>query len=197
MSKETKYNIRNQKIIETAEKLIKKNGFHHFKMSDISDELDIAKGTIYNHYPSKEELLFVIIFPKMEKLRDSLKKIASKRNPFKKKFQNVIQMVLESDYHQFLLLSFSDMSILFQEKNQRQMEIIQSQIIHEFHNVLLQGVEEGIVRENFSADFLSHQILLTLNPLLHSLLVNDSGKMTHKEYVRQTTELLLYGIQKG
>lgn len=197
MSKETKYNIRNQKIIETAEKLIKKNGFQHFKMSDISDELDIAKGTIYNHYPSKEELLFVIIFPKMEKLRDSLKKIASKRNPFKKKFQNVIQMVLESDYHQFLLLSFSDMSILFQEKNQRQMEIIQSQIIHEFHNVLLQGVEEGIVREDFSADFLSHQILLTLNPLLHSLLVNDSGKMTHKEYVRQTTELLLYGIQKG
>lgn len=89
------------------------------------------------------------------------------------------------------------MSILFQEKNQREMEKIQNEIIQEFHNVLLQGVVEGVVGQNFSADFLSHQILLTLNPLLHSLLVNDSGKMTHEEYVRQTTELLLHGIQKG
>ncbi len=197
MSKETKYNMRNQKIIETAEKLIMKKGFHHFKMSDISDELDIAKGTIYNHYSSKDELLFVIIYPKMEKLRNSLREIVLEQKSFNWKFQKVIQMGLESDYHRFLLLSFSDMSILFQEKNQREMEKIQNEIIQEFHNVLLQGVVEGVVGQNFSADFLSHQILLTLNPLLHSLLVNDSGKMTHEEYVRQTTELLLHGIQKG
>ena len=73
MSKETKYNMRNQKIIETAEKLIMKKGFHHFKMSDISDELDIAKGKINNHYTSKDQLIFEIIYTKMEKIMNSLR----------------------------------------------------------------------------------------------------------------------------
>ncbi|WP_090675374.1 TetR family transcriptional regulator [Paenibacillus tianmuensis] len=189
--------MRNRTIIETAEKLIKQKGYHHFKMSDISDELEIAKGTIYNHYPSKEDLLFALIYPKFQKLRDSLRGIAKEDTSFDEKFRKVIQEALESDYHQFLLLSFSDMAVLFQEKNQKDMELIQNEVIQEFNNVLILGINEGIIKQNFSADFLSHQILSALNPLLHSLLVNDSAKMTHKEFVKQTTELLLYGIKKG
>lgn len=197
MSKETKYQIRNQKIIETAESLIKQKGYHCFKMSDISDELDIAKGTIYNHYRSKEDLLFVIVYPKMERLRDSLREVNLEKAQFKHKFESIIRIALESDYHQFLLLSYSDMAVLFQEKNQTEMECIQNEIVQEFRNVLTQGIQEGIVRQSLSVDFLSHQILLTLNPLLHSLLVTDSTKMSHEDYVEQTIALLLYGIQRG
>lgn len=197
MSKEKKYRIRNQSIIETAEKLIKQKGYHHFRISDISDELDIAKGTIYNHYPSKEDLLFALVYPKLQKLCKNLKEIIIEDISFDEKFKKAIRIALESDYHQFLLLSFSDMSVLFQEKNQKDMTLIQNQVIQEFRNILTLGINDGIIKPNFSVDFLSHQILSALNPLLHSLLVTDSTKMTHEEFVIQTTELLLYGIRKG
>lgn len=197
MSKEKKYRIRNQSIIETAEKLIKQKGYHHFRISDISDELDIAKGTIYNHYPSKEDLLFALVYPKLQKLCKNLKEIIIEDISFDEKFKKAIRIALESDYHQFLLLSFSDMSVLFQEKNQKDMTLIQNQVIQEFRNILTLGINDGIIKPNFSVDFLSHQILSALNPLLHSLLVTDSVKMTHEEFVIQTTELLLYGIRKG
>lgn len=197
MSRDNKFKMRNQRIIKTAENLIKQKGYHHFKMSDISDELDIAKGTIYNHYRSKEDLLFVIVYPKMVRLRDSLREVSLEKAQFKHKFESIIRIALESDYHQFLLLSYSDMAVLFQEKNQTEMERIQNEIIQEFRNVLAQGIQEGVVRKNLSVDFLSHQILLTLNPLLHSLLVTDSSKMSHEEYVEQTIDLLLHGIQGG
>lgn len=197
MSKEKKYRIRNQNIIETAEKLIKQKGYHHFRISDISDELDIAKGTIYNHYPSKEDLLFALVYPKLQKLCKNLKEIIIEDISFDEKFKKAIRIALESDYHQFLLLSFSDMSVLFQEKNQKDMTLIQNQVIQEFRNILTLGINDGIIKPNFSVDFLSHQILSALNPLLHSLLVTDSVKMTHEEFVIQTTELLLYGIRKG
>lgn len=197
MSKEKKYRIRNQNIIETAEKLIKQKGYHHFRISDISDELDIAKGTIYNHYPSKEDLLFALVYPKLQKLCKNLKEIIIEDISFDEKFKKAIRIALESDYHQFLLLSFSDMSVLFQEKNQKDMTLIQNQVIQEFRNILTLGINDGIIKPNFSVDFLSHQILSALNPLLHSLLVTDSTKMTHEEFVIQTTELLLYGIRKG
>mgnify|MGYP000980442674 CR=1 FL=1 len=166
-------------------------------MSDISEELEIAKGTLYNHYSSKEDLLFVITFPKLQKLRNGLEKIVTEETDFTEKFTKAIQKLMESDYHQFLLLSFSDMAVLFQEKNQKDMEHIQSEIIQEFRNVLILGVNEGLIREDFSLDFLSHQILSVLNPLLYSLLVTDSDKITHEEFVSQTTQLFLYGIRKG
>lgn len=197
MSKEKKYEIRNQKIIETAEKLIKQKGYHHFKMSDISDELDIAKGTIYNHYPSKEDLLFALIYPKLQKLQNCLRQISESNISFEEKFGKVIREAIESDYHQFLLLSYSDIAALFQEKNQKDMELIQDQIIQEFKNIITLGINEGIISQEFSIDFLSHQILYALNPLLHSLLVTDSAKMTHDEFIKQTVEILLYGIKKG
>lgn len=197
MSKEKKYRIRNQSIIETAEKLIKQKGYHHFRISDISDELDIARGTIYNHYPSKEDLLFALVYPKLQKLCKNLKEIIIEDISFDEKFKKAIRIALESDYHQFLLLSFSDMSVLFQEKNQKDMTLIQNQVIQEFRNILTLGINDGIIKPNFSVDFLSHQILSALNPLLHSLLVTDSTKITHEEFVIQTTELLLYGIRKG
>ncbi len=197
MSKEKKYQIRNRNILETAEKLIKQKGYHHFKMSDISDELDIAKGTIYNHYLSKEDLLFAIIHPKLQKLRDGLRQMAEDSNSFEETFRRVICEAIESDYHQFLLLSYSDIAVLFQEKNQKDMELIQDEIIQEFKNVLILGIKEGAIKQELSVDFLSHQILSALNPLLHSLLVIDSAIMTHEEFVNQTTELLLSGIKKG
>lgn len=197
MSKEKKYQTRNQNIIEISEKLIKQKGYHSFKISDISDELEIAKGTIYNHYPSKEDLLFALVYPKLQNLRNSLKEIVKEGASFDETFRKSIGEALESDYHQFLLLSFSDMAVLFQGKNQKDMEKIQNEVIQEFCNILTLGINEGLIQENFSLDFLRHQILSALNPLLHSLLVTDSAKMTHEDFVKQTTDLLLYGIRKG
>ncbi len=197
MSKEKKYQIRNQNILDTAEKLIRQKGYHHFKMSDISDELDIAKGTIYNHYPSKEDLLFALVYPKLEKLKGGLTKVVASQDCFEDKFTAAIRQAIECEYHQFLVLTFSDMAVLFQEKNKNDMERIQNQIIQEFRNIITLGIEAGVVKTHLSIEFLSHQILSALNPLLHSLLVVDSAKMTHDEFITQTTELLLFGIKKG
>ncbi|MCS4481031.1 TetR/AcrR family transcriptional regulator [Clostridium botulinum] len=122
-------------------------------MSDISDELDIAKGTIYNHYPSKEDLLFALIYPKLQKLQNCLRQISESNISFEEKFGKVIREAIESDYHQFLLLSYSDIAALFQEKNQKDMELIQDQIIQEFKNIITLGINEGIISQEFSIDF--------------------------------------------
>ncbi|GAA3017590.1 TetR/AcrR family transcriptional regulator [Tetragenococcus solitarius] len=196
MSKEKKFQLRNQKILITAEKILKEKGYHYFKISDISEELEIAKGTIYNHYDSKEDLLFAVIYPKLQELRDSLQKISLSDLPFKQQIQQAVRIALESDYHQFLKLTYSDMAVLFQEKNQKEMTAIQEEIIQAFEKILVVGNNEGILRKDLSLTFLSHQILSILDPLLNSLMVG-SGKMEKEEFIQQTTEILLYGMTKG
>lgn len=196
MSKEKKFQLRNQKILITAENILKEKGYYRFKMNDISEELDIAKGTIYNHYVSKEDLLFAVIYPKFQHLRDALQEIPFSSSSFKQQLERAVRTALESDYHQFLKLTYSDMAVLFQEENQKEMTAVQEDVVQAFKEILVTGVNEGVLRKKLSLSFLSHQVLLLLDPLLNSLLV-DSGEMEKEEFIQQTTEILLYGMTKG
>jgi AcrR family transcriptional regulator len=46
-----------QKIISTALRLFKQFGYNATTMEQIASEADIAKGTLYNYFPVKEEIL--------------------------------------------------------------------------------------------------------------------------------------------
>jgi AcrR family transcriptional regulator len=46
-----------EKILETTLQLIAKNGLNASPMSMIAKEADVATGTIYHHFKSKEEII--------------------------------------------------------------------------------------------------------------------------------------------
>ncbi len=50
-----------QKIIRISSKKFAKNGFQKTSLSDIAKAAKISKGTLFYHYPSKEELFFVVL----------------------------------------------------------------------------------------------------------------------------------------
>ncbi|MCK1200842.1 TetR/AcrR family transcriptional regulator [Streptococcus uberis] len=189
-----KFQDRNNNILLTAEKIINEKGYFKFRMEDVSDTLQIAKGTLYNHYKSKELLLFDLVYPKLDNLLDELININSLPICFEQKFQTTIETMIYSQYHQFLLFSYSDVATLFQDENQILMVNIQNQLINEFNKLIQSGFEEGKISDEFSEDFLSHQLLSVLNPLLHSLLVSDSNKMQLDEFIHQTSLILLKGM---
>ncbi|AMC00202.1 TetR/AcrR family transcriptional regulator [Aerococcus urinaeequi] len=189
-----KFQDRNNNILLTAEKIINEKGYFKFRMEDVSDTLQIAKGTLYNHYKSKELLLFDLVYPKLNNLLDELININSLPICFEQKFQTTIETMIYSQYHQFLLFSYSDVATLFQDENQILMVNIQNQLINEFNKLIQSGFEEGKISDEFSEDFLSHQLLSVLNPLLHSLLVSDSNKMQLDEFIHQTSLILLKGM---
>lgn len=49
------------KIIETAYGLFKRNGFHATGIDRIIDDADIAKMTMYRHFPTKEALIVEVL----------------------------------------------------------------------------------------------------------------------------------------
>ncbi len=50
-----------QKIIRIASKKFAKNGFQKTSLNDIAKASKISKGTLFYHYPSKEELFFIVL----------------------------------------------------------------------------------------------------------------------------------------
>ena len=67
-----------ERMLEVAAELFSKKNYHEVMMDDVARLTDVAKGTVYNHFSSKEELYFTIMSSKLEKLNTSLKnKISS------------------------------------------------------------------------------------------------------------------------
>lgn len=56
------------KFIEAAERLIIEKGANDFSLADLAKSMGISKGTLYYHYPTKDELILDIIEEQMDKL---------------------------------------------------------------------------------------------------------------------------------
>lgn len=59
-------------ILETAIGIFASKGYHATKMQDIADELSIAKGTIYEYFPNKEDLFLAVYDIWMDEYEQSM-----------------------------------------------------------------------------------------------------------------------------
>src|SRR3989337_340937 len=77
----SKKEIKRKKILNAAADLFSRKSYHEVMMEDVAKMIDVAKGTVYNYFSSKEELYFSIMSLRMGNLLNSLKeKIASEYN---------------------------------------------------------------------------------------------------------------------
>ena len=69
-----------KEIIEVAAELFKKNGFHKTSMDEIARTAKKAKGSLYYHFASKEELFTVVVSLEFEALKSELLKVVEDKN---------------------------------------------------------------------------------------------------------------------
>ena len=50
-------------ILTSARELFDKKGFEHVSMADVAAEAEVAKGTVYIYFQSKQEILYSILEP--------------------------------------------------------------------------------------------------------------------------------------
>ncbi|MFO7524539.1 MAG: TetR/AcrR family transcriptional regulator, partial [Ignavibacteriaceae bacterium] len=72
-NKNTRKAKKREKILEVAANLFSRKNYHEVMMDDVARLTDIAKGTVYNYFESKEELYFAIMSSKLYNLNKSLK----------------------------------------------------------------------------------------------------------------------------
>ena len=71
--RETKKQIKRERILEAAANLFSQKSYHEVMMEDVAKLTSVAKGTVYNYFSSKEDLYFSIMCLRMENLIRSLK----------------------------------------------------------------------------------------------------------------------------
>jgi len=67
-----------QHVVETAYALFKRSGFHATGIDRIIAEADVAKMTMYRHFPSKDELIVAVLDYRARRFDDQLEQLAQK-----------------------------------------------------------------------------------------------------------------------
>lgn len=67
---------RETKILEIARPMVVREGYHGLNMDRIADEVQYSKGTIYNHFSCKEEIIIALAIQNVSKRTELFQKAA-------------------------------------------------------------------------------------------------------------------------
>lgn len=68
---------RELRILELARKMLLSGGYHGLGLDSLAAELGISRGTIYNHFKCKEEIILALLIETMERRRTMIQRAAA------------------------------------------------------------------------------------------------------------------------
>ncbi|MDO9518162.1 MAG: TetR/AcrR family transcriptional regulator [Methanosarcinaceae archaeon] len=185
------------KIFEASGKLFKEKGFENTTVDEITTEAEIAKGTFFNYFPTKEALLLyfgeqkeVLIYNQIE--NDSVKNI-----PTKEKIKNILVFLAEyyeKDKELTKLIIFEyRRSIGYSGLRSGEDKCRIHRLTKILHDLLEDGVKNGDVKSHFEVKKAA-EILTAV--YFHSLIVwlKSESDFSFSSDIFEKIDLLFEGI---
>ncbi|MEE0931182.1 MAG: TetR/AcrR family transcriptional regulator [Acutalibacteraceae bacterium] len=151
-------------VIEVAEDLFSKNGYGKTTVSEIIDKVNIAKGTFYYYFQSKEEVLDCIVEKRVNSLLKKVNEVKSANNlTLPEKIVGIIQsQKLESTEERKILEEIyrPENSLMHQKIRNRLIETL-APILAE---IVIEGNERGIFKAEYPLEYM--EILLSATVVL-------------------------------
>lgn len=143
---------RKNEILDVAEKLFATKGFDQTSTNDILIEVGIARGTLYYHFKSKEDILDGIIERMTRQLMAKASDIAVNREiPVLQRITlTIMALNVESD------IGYEVMEQAHRPQNALMHQKMQEQILDEVNplitRLLKEGIEQGICQTDYPAE---------------------------------------------
>jgi AcrR family transcriptional regulator len=184
-------------ILDAAERLLVRYGFKKMTMDDLAQEIGIAKGTIYLHFSSKEEIALSRVDRVIDRLYEELWKIArSKENPSDRLQAMLMTRVLfRFDSVQHYAESIDEQMATIRPA----LEARRKKYFEKEAQILVQVLQEGKRQKVFffeEAGYTAHTLLVATNALLPSKLkaVELKNRQNLEKRISQISRLLVNGL---
>lgn len=90
VSKKQAIESREAQLLEIASGILLDEGFHALSMERLAEELKTAKGTIYNHYPNREEIVLAIAVQAIKKRHELFDTASLAQRPSRERMMAVM-----------------------------------------------------------------------------------------------------------
>ncbi|MDU5333372.1 TetR/AcrR family transcriptional regulator [Enterococcus sp.] len=141
--------VRKKEILDVAEKLFARKGFDQTSTGEIIAQAGIARGTLYYHFRSKEEIMDAIVERSTNQLFAAAKKVAADQTiPVYQRFvQTVLALRLDTSTDDTM------MDYVHKPQNALMHQKIQTALVREITPVLTGIIKDGIHQGLFQTDF--------------------------------------------
>ncbi|GCE47587.1 TetR family transcriptional regulator [Thermosporothrix hazakensis] len=191
---------REQLILKAAEEILLEKGYYETSMDEIAARVGIAKGTIYHHFPSKEELVAALITWNIEAaLREVEAVVAADLTP-SEKLDRLIEHVFTGIYSKRARLLSSiyngvDIKRVFQEKEHGIKEKMDT-LCRYTVEILEEGKRVGEFETSISTQAMMYAFFSLFSIRRYDAILLGGKEVPHRELFRQLRHIFLQGITR-
>ena len=186
---------RKKEILDVAEELFTAKGYESTSTTDILERVGIARGTLYYHFKSKEEILDALIDRIIQGMVSNIRlALSDKSTTLQKLISFVGAMKVDSAIGKEITdYAHKPQNALMHQKIQNSLLDVLTPIAAE---IIKEGIKEGIVSTNYPEE--AAEMLL----IYSSVVFDDMNEMTPIEWKRKAEGFVfnmerLLGIKPG
>ena len=183
------------KILAACAELFSQYGFKTITMDDIARRAGISKKTLYQHFANKHEVVHESVVWYKNQTSGSCEMVL-------KDAENAIEAMVkmlaffDSMHKKINPMAIFELQRFFPESYKVFKEMLMERDVQQMRNNILQGMKEGLYREDLNADLLArYRLESSLLMLQPNLLVSDRNDLM--TVALEIGEHFLYGIMNA
>jgi AcrR family transcriptional regulator len=184
-------------ILQAAEAVLAEKGYHDTSMDEIASRVGIAKGTIYLHYASKDDLVVALFAREMTAFRYAIEQIAAEQLPARDRLAAILRHTYAGlgTQRQQLFASLSASISLPQWLLAKQAALREhyAQITATIRSILAAGQASGEFDPRIPTGVMLTTFLGLLSPRSYAPLL-DEEHLTPDELARAVSHIYFQGI---
>jgi AcrR family transcriptional regulator len=186
-------------ILDATDRLLARYGFKKMTIDDLAREVGIGKGSVYLHFPSKEEIALSHIDRLVERLKERLRMLAGRDVAIDEKLRDMLveRVVFRFDSIQHYTQSLDELLANLRTSlldRRRRYFADEARI---FAEVVTGGQEKGVFKAGNAFDLGQTLVSATNSLLPYSLSALELGdRKIVADRAAKTAELLIKGLMK-
>lgn len=180
-------------IMKASLKLFTERGFHGTSTAQISKEAGVATGTLFNYFPTKEDLINSLYFEVKGKLSCSMGKEIETESTYqdklKKLWSNLVNWGVNNQEEFLFVGQFCSSPYISKFTHE---EVMKEYVF--LHNLVNEGIETGEIRD-FSAELTIAMFYQGSRTVVNFILDSDSS-LDEKKVLEDGFQIIWRGLAK-
>ena len=195
--KERQRQEREALILQVAEEVLLEKGYHETSVDEIAARVGIAKGTVYLHFPSKEDLVVAIFSRDMQSFLQRVDEVITTQPTSRAKLEAILHLLytgLFCKHAQFLYTMYNnvDQQRLLKEKGTRMRELWE-QFATRVRTLLIEGKSDGEFDSDIPTEVMLSAFFSLLSPHSYERL-SRNVQMPPEELIAYLARIYFRGI---
>ena len=182
--------VRKNEILDVADELFSKKGFDGTSTNDILEKVGIARGTLYHHFKSKEEIMDALMVRLSERLLSAAQEVAADKTIplIDRIIRVVISMNVDSGSSEEM------MEHIHKPQNALMHQKIQKIIINGLTPILTEIICEGIEQGVFSTPY-PYECMEMVVTYANTIFDDDMVQMSNEDRVTRI-QAFIFNIER-